>query len=186
MTEKINVAKILDHVPTGTKLYDEEYGEVELCYVNKESFAPIVCKSEKRGITVYYREDGSLGDNHCRLFPSENKNWEEAIEIENETIKSFPTPSQLPADRFREITNRMADIYERKNHDYGNSFDESLDEFGLVAAVVRISDKFNRLKSLYNKEAKVVDESIADTLMDTANYCIMTRMWMDQQNRKEE
>ena len=85
-------------------------------------------------------------------------------------------------DRFKTITEKMLDTYERKNHDYGNSFDESLNEFGLVASVVRINDKINRLKSLYNKDAKVADESLRDTLMDLANYSIMTVMWMDSKN----
>ena len=73
-------------------------------------------------------------------------------------------------ERFTEITNNMAKTYAAKNHDYGNSFEESLDEFGLVASVVRLGDKMNRTKSLIKKEAQVKDESIKDTLLDMANY----------------
>lgn len=86
--------------------------------------------------------------------------------------------------RFMDITTNMAKTYAAKNHDYGNSFEESLDEFGLVASVVRLGDKMNRIKSLIKKEAQVKDESIKDTLLDMANYAIMTVMWMDKQNEK--
>lgn len=80
--------------------------------------------------------------------------------------------------QFMDITTNMAKTYAAKNHDYGNSFEESLDEFGLVASVVRLGDKMNRIKSLIKKEAQVKDESIKDTLLDMANYAIMTVMWM--------
>lgn len=80
-------------------------------------------------------------------------------------------------EMFREVTREMADTYERKNSDYGDSFGESIREFGLIAGVVRISDKINRLKSLVrSSEIKVREESISDTLLDAANYCIMLRM----------
>lgn len=80
--------------------------------------------------------------------------------------------------RFKAITDEMADTYDRKNHDYGNSFDQSLDKYGLVAALVRMGDKLNRLDSLKDKGGKV-NESITDTLTDLANYAIMTRMWLE-------
>lgn len=82
--------------------------------------------------------------------------------------------------QFIDITKKMAKTYAAKNHDYGNSFEESLDEFGLVASVVRLGDKMNRIKSLIKKEAQVKDESIKDTLLDMANYAIMTVMWMNK------
>ena len=90
--------------------------------------------------------------------------------------------------RFKEITSGMADTYNRKNSDYGDSFGQSIREFGYVAGIVRISDKFNRLKSLLSgKEQKVNDESVQDTLLDMANYCIMLKMEMENgQGTKNE
>lgn len=82
--------------------------------------------------------------------------------------------------QFIDITTDMAKTYAAKNHDYGNSFGASLDEFGLVASIVRINDKMNRIKSLIKKKAEVKDETIQDTLLDMANYCIMTVMWIDK------
>lgn len=77
----------------------------------------------------------------------------------------------------REICEKLNKIYEQKNHDYGNSFGETFDKLGIISAVTRISDKYNRLVSLATKpeeERKVKDESITDTLIDMANYCMMT------------
>lgn len=85
-------------------------------------------------------------------------------------------------DSFMDITTNMAKVYAAKNHDYGNSFDCSLNKFGLIAGLIRMEDKMNRLESLINKEAMVKDESIRDTLLDLASYCIMTVMWL---NKKE-
>lgn len=87
--------------------------------------------------------------------------------------------------QFMDITTSMAKTYAAKNHDYGNSFDNSLDKFGLIAAIVRMGDKMNRLESLTKKEAMVKDESVEDTLLDLANYAIMTVMWLNNQHKKE-
>lgn len=85
--------------------------------------------------------------------------------------------------RFSEITKEMSQTYERKNNDYSDSFGQSIKEFGPVAGVVRISDKFNRLKSLLSgKEQMVNDESLLDTLTDMACYCIMLRMELENEN----
>lgn len=90
-------------------------------------------------------------------------------------------------EKFREITKGMSDLYERKNSDYGGSFEESVKEFGAVAGIVRISDKFNRLKSLLlrDREQKVSDESVSDTLTDMACYCIMLKIELENYEDKE-
>lgn len=85
--------------------------------------------------------------------------------------------------QFFDITAKMVNTYRAKNHDYGNSFEQSLDKFGLVASVVRLGDKMNRIESLTKKEAQVKDESIKDTLLDMANYAIMTVMWMNKNQK---
>lgn len=78
---------------------------------------------------------------------------------------------------FKENLDEMASLYEKKNKDYGNSFDGTLNEFGIVAGVIRMNDKMNRLKRLVNNKAEISDESIADTLIDLANYAVMTLTW---------
>ncbi|WP_050926833.1 nucleotide modification associated domain-containing protein [Clostridium botulinum] len=76
-------------------------------------------------------------------------------------------------ERHQEICDELNKIYKAKNHDYGDSFGETYKKLGIISAVTRITDKVNRLQSLCTKDA-LVDESIKDTLMDCANYCIMT------------
>ena len=53
--------------------------------------------------------------------------------------------------KHKEICQELNDTYARKNYDYGNSFGETFDKLGIISAVTRISDKYNRLVSLSNK-----------------------------------
>lgn len=78
------------------------------------------------------------------------------------------------------ILNEIRQLHNRKNADYGGSFDKTLDEFGLIASATRMSDKFNRFKSLIKNPAQVQDEKIEDTLIDLASYAIMTIKWIRQ------
>lgn len=68
----------------------------------------------------------------------------------------------------------------KKNSDYGNSFEESLDKHGIVASVVRMGDKMNRLESLTDdsRTQQVGSESLLDTLEDLSNYAAMTACWL--------
>ena len=112
------------------------------------------------------------------VFSQEMKNRLQAVKDGLIHLGSRPKLNDS-VEQFMDITANMAKTYAAKNHDYGNSFEESLDEFGLVASAVRLGDKMNRIKSLIKKEARVKDESIKDTLLDLANYAIMTVMWLD-------
>ncbi|MDN5318011.1 MAG: hypothetical protein PWR08_2136, partial [Thermoanaerobacterium sp.] len=50
-------------------------------------------------------------------------------------------------------------------------------KLGIISAITRMGDKYNRLVNLCTKsesERQVKDETIKDTLMDLANYAIMT------------
>lgn len=119
-----------------------------------------------------------------KITPEEICKGLDAIRVNLEVLEeNDKTLSNTSAHQFKDIAKGMIETYVRKNHDYGNSFDKSLDKFGLVASVVRIGDKMNRIESLVQKEAMVQDESIRDTLLDMANYAIMTVMWMDNQKK---
>lgn len=83
--------------------------------------------------------------------------------------------------RHKEICDKLNETYRKKNTDYGDSFGAMFRELGIITAVTRIGDKFNRLKTLAIKEsAEVNDESLKDTLLDMANYCIMTAMEIEE------
>ena len=79
---------------------------------------------------------------------------------------------------FKIVIDEMLNIFSKKNHDYGDSFEKTMNEFGLVSSAVRLSDKMNRFKSLISSECEVQDEKIEDTLLDLANYAILTTIWI--------
>lgn len=89
-------------------------------------------------------------------------------------------PELTGDSRFRFITEEMATLYSKKNADYGDAFTESLDEDGLLVSKIRIKDKLKRFSQLIDNDALVNDESMRDTLIDLANYSVMTLMWLDE------
>lgn len=82
--------------------------------------------------------------------------------------------------KHEQICKSLNELYARKNADYGDSFGKSFKEYGLTMASIRLEDKLNRIKALSKQEAQVSDESITDTLMDLANYAIMTLIEMSR------
>ena len=83
--------------------------------------------------------------------------------------------------RHHNICGELAELYRKKNHDYGDSFHKSFVEFGLTMAAIRLNDKLNRFKTLIKDTGAVSDETIRDTLLDLSNYAIMTVMEMDEE-----
>lgn len=109
----------------------------------------------------------------------------ESDKDDSHSPKGVDNSDGVKDNRIAELLSGMLDTYKRKNHDYGDAFHDSIVEFGLVAAVVRMNDKMQRIKTLVKKEAEVKDESIRDTLLDLANYCVMTVAEMDIQKTQE-
>ena len=84
--------------------------------------------------------------------------------------------------QFKNICEKMLSTYEKKNHDYGDSFSQTVDKFGLIASGVRMHDKLERFINITQKGVfKTNDESLRDTLLDLANYAIMTVMYIDDE-----
>lgn len=80
----------------------------------------------------------------------------------------------------KQICLGLNDLYARKNADYGDSFHLSFMEEGMAMARIRLGDKLNRFKALSKSgEQRVQDESMKDTLLDLANYAIMTVLEME-------
>lgn len=75
-------------------------------------------------------------------------------------------------DDFLCVCSTAAQLYARKNHDYGNSFKEGLEKIGLSYGVGRLFDKTNRLVNL-SKNNNPNYESIDDTILDLTCYSIM-------------
>lgn len=108
--------------------------------------------------------------------------WQKKRKIKKEE-KENKKVSLSDEQIFARYINNMLDVYKRKNHDYGNSFSEQYRKFGLLSSVIRLHDKLNRLQSftkLTSDEMQVKDESVKDTLLDLANYAIMTIVQIDK------
>lgn len=144
-----------------------------LGYINDIHYCPMcgeklkedneVNKSEKKYVNELREEINCLKKENDKLMEKCN---------EHEKVTNCDTVS-----KHKEICDKLNEIYEQKNRAYGNSFGETYAALGIISAVTRISDKFNRLKTLAkNKDIPHGDESISDTLLDMANYCIMTYM----------
>ena len=74
-------------------------------------------------------------------------------------------------DNLQDILEMMVGRHEK----YGPG---NIAEFGTVGILVRMSDKFARLK---NGTADHSDETVADTLDDIIGYALIWKMWMKGQ-----
>lgn len=90
------------------------------------------------------------------------------------------------AQKHAKIIEEIHDMFVRKNADYGNSFEKSLDEWGLIVSAMRVQEKLDRIKTSLKQELKVKDESVEDSFLDIANYAIMTVMWLRKEKEKKE
>lgn len=88
-----------------------------------------------------------------------------------------------------EVTNfadtciKMVKLYAKKNHDYGDSFNQGMKAIGMAYGQGRLFDKFNRFMNLCKTTAKVKDETIIDTLQDLACYSIMLSNFLQTPNK---
>ena len=107
------------------------------------------------------------------LNPTACENAEaECCDVEPDDLKLHIEPKVA---RHYAICQKLNQIYKAKNHDYGDSFGDTYKKLGIISAVTRLSDKMNRIISLaVSHDAQVKDEKIEDTLLDMANYAIMT------------
>ena len=78
------------------------------------------------------------------------------------------------------ICDEIKELYKRKNADYGDSFGKTFVEEGMAMPRIRLADKLERFKRLTRSGVQnVKDESVRDTLIDLANYAIMTIVEME-------
>ena len=95
---------------------------------------------------------------------------------------TFKCPEYIDiAKPFNKIIFEMAELYEKKNQDYGNAFGQLFNEYGINYAIMHLHEKLNRIKSV-TKNNKHNNESIKDSLIDMANYAIMTIIELNNQN----
>ena len=108
--------------------------------------------------------------------------------IKSKTVTAIKVPIELvdeQVETFVSIVKEMTELYAKKNHDYGNSFDEGCDKIGTGYPLGRLLDKMNRLIACMGKEDKMqVNESIEDTLTDLACYSVMTLSYLRRKKNK--
>jgi len=87
------------------------------------------------------------------------------------------------------IIQSLAAIRKAKGHDYSGTEDtlDNLREFGSFGVLIRIGDKFKRLKHFYHqKELAVKDEKIVDTMDDLINYALYLKIMYLQEQENDE
>ena len=107
--------------------------------------------------------------------------------IKFKTVTAIEVPIELVYDKvetFSKIVTEMTELYAKKNHDYGNSFDEGCDKIGAGYPLGRLLDKMNRLIACMGKEDEMqINESIEDTLKDLACYSVMTLSYLKRKKQ---
>ena len=86
-------------------------------------------------------------------------------------------------NQFKDILNDIGNTYEKKNSDYGNAIQSAIDKFGFIYTACMLYNKYSRFENLISKndfEGKV-GESLVDTLLDMAVYCIESARVMQNQ-----
>ena len=133
----------------------------------------------------------------CRWYSSDDKSTEDCYWfLVNEGLISKPEQPEINfvkaerndeveptngAAKHMELCKYLNNLYATKNKKYGDSFSITVQKYGIIAALTRLSDKWQRFETLIlTKDPGTPDESIRDTLLDMANYCIMTVMELDQ------
>lgn len=88
--------------------------------------------------------------------------------------------------RFKELTMKMYETFKKKRNDYGPSTRDTWEKYGPISMLVRMDDKMNRFKNLAIDDTKrlVEDESIKDTLLDLANYALITILELEHIERQ--
>ena len=163
----------------------------------QEDYDALMVELEGRGYKTYPMEVFERYDGNCCIFTDKEQIGHSELEWyqecypattiqkykakQNDVESAIETVSQDNAELFHKIITDLEQTYLAKNKDYGDSFEESLNEFGEVAGLVRIGDKLNRAKNLSKNKANVTDESKIDTHLDMANYNIMQAMWLMKQ-----
>lgn len=181
-----DIYKIINYI-NESNLYDTYTNEYY-----KEVLMPLIYKIIKEIDTVLKNNsDIKLLSKHLerlRVGVLQLKTSLESEEfVSNKKEESTVIERGTQKDYFTDYINKMKDTRKAKNADYGNSFNKSIDKFGYVSAFSRIEDKLSRAMNLIEVgKAEVEDEAIEDSLIDAANYLIMTADDIKQRKNKKD
>lgn len=114
---------------------------------------------------------------------------EQTAEIKNTALSSANVKvpvKQVPVQEdnsFKGYTDRLAEILQMKNQDYGNSFNHAIDVYGRSMIGGRIYDKYKRIENMIVKHKDGLnDESLKDDLLDIAGYAILSLKYLEEHN----
>ena len=87
-------------------------------------------------------------------------------------------------NNFETLSGVLAQTLLEKNHAYNNSYDDTVDTYGLTTIGVRLEDKYNRIKNLLlRKELGENDEKLIDSLLDNAGYSLLAINYLVKRNK---
>lgn len=86
----------------------------------------------------------------------------------------------------KNMSDYLHETYLKKNADYGSAFEILWDEVGSLCGYTKIADKFYRIRTLMSPgyEPKV-NESVIDSLLDLANYCLLSAVEIEMRRTKD-
>lgn len=89
-------------------------------------------------------------------------------------------------ERFKSLTGEMLCTYVRKNRDYGDSFAAMCARYGAIYPLIHLEEKVARVRSILIDQRgthSVPDETARDSLLDLANYALMTVLELEEKSR---
>lgn len=87
-------------------------------------------------------------------------------------------------EKHRYLIEQIHTTYLDKNKKYGDAFNETIKKYGYISALTRMHDKFSRIESFVMNGYEDSEESLVDSLLDLANYCLMTVMELENDNKQ--
>jgi len=81
------------------------------------------------------------------------------------------------------ILNEAHNLFVKKNQDYG---EENWRWAGLQGVLIRLGDKWYRLKNIVDSGREPNFESTRDTLIDIINYAAMGVILLDEESEEDE
>jgi len=133
----------------------------------------IMAKAEIEGITVPVEVDVTIGSHDTERVKKHMRSDEVAAFV----FERLKLQDPLTV-KFVERLLSMASLFDVKQLDYGP---RNISEFGEPGVVVRMNDKFARIRNLLFPKGQYrpvapANESMDDTYMDVANYAVIALM----------
>ena len=164
--------------PIGVLL--EEFDLDLKCHVCNHYKGCDVCDNDCDEAFIEYLEE----DIEVNAKETLQETLDEVKETLQKTLDKVKEPVENEfMEEYKKIVTETMELCIKKNKDYGSSVQDTFEKFGDISYLVRITDKYNRICSLLNREGEVKDESIDDTIRDMANYSFL---WLASRNLKEK